>query len=324
MSQRSLWTLLFVIMAFAGTSLAVGAQPASQDSRNRTSDQLYAISGTVYDPTGNPLALAQMIGFPELVGQNLAIGTTAADGTYTLNVIAGRYHIQASKPGLYAAHVYNVIVPPSLTGVDLALSELPDSATATPISSQYKVYLPQIKKDGSPASAPDATATTTPAGTATATTPTGTATATAIATATPSITPTPSRTPSPTLTPTRTSTPIPAIVPRDGHWAGKTSDNKPMSFDIASSGTSWRNFALQFSGAAGSCSSFTAEVSFDGPGPITNNQFNFRNPESTLFISGQFTSQRAAHGSYRFTNFFIFYPCFGPFSETGTWTATTP
>jgi hypothetical protein len=315
MSPRSLWTLLFVILTFAGTALTVGAQPAFQDSGNSSSDQIYTISGTVYDPSGHPLALAQVIGFPDLIGQGLAIGSTAADGTYTLNVIAGSYHIQAAKQGLYAAHVFGVTVPPSRTGVDLTLSLLGGTATATPtLTPSYRVYLTLIMKDsssnpGGPVVPPTDT-------------PTPTSTATPTPSHTPTATPTPTRTP--TVTPTHTPTATPGLPPVDGHWSGTTSDNKPMSFNVASGGTNWQNFTLQFLIPTGVCRGRTYEISFAGPGPINNNQINFRNPGSSIFITGQFTSQRAARGNYVLVNYYIGDPCLSYVSPAGIWTATAP
>jgi hypothetical protein len=317
MASRSLWIVLLAFLAFAGTTFAVGAQPAIQEPVNNTIDgtlvpaQSYTISGTVRDTSGNPIELAQVIGFSSTPGQNLAISSTAADGTYTLNVIDGRYDIQAAKQGFYAGHVFGVTVPPSRTGVDMALSILAGTATATSMAEE--VYLALIKKDGAPA--PGSTATPIA---------TGTALATPTPSNTPPASPTPSRTPTATSTPTRTPTATPMLVPAGGLWSGTTNRNKPMSFNVVSGGTQWQNFKLQVSGSAGACSSFTYEVTFAGPGSIFNNQFSFQNTASTLFITGQFTSQRAANGTYSFVNYPIPGPCFGSFSQSGTWTATGP
>jgi hypothetical protein len=328
MVPRSLWVFLVIFLAFAGPALAGDAQPAflaegvnnSTGVRSINPEQIYTISGTVRDTSGNPIAMVQVIGFPKAPGQDQAITTTAADGTYTLTVIEGTYDIQAAKQDFYAGHVFGVTVPPSQAGIDMTL-----------LKTKW-AYLPLVIKEGTLPLVGTATPTATqrPTDTATATaspppsntaTPTPTSRPTDTATATAS--PTPSRTPTATQTPTRTPTATPTVVPVDGHWSGTTSHNKPMSFDVASSGTQWQNYTLQVSGSTGICSSFTYEITFAGPGPITNNQFSFRNSASTLFITGQFTSQRAANGTYSFVNYFI-PPCSGFFSQTGTWTATGP
>jgi hypothetical protein len=219
MPSRSLWIVLLAFLAFAGTTFAVGSQPAFQEPVNNPIDgtiipaQSYTISGTVRDTSGNPIAQAQVIGFPSTPGQSLAISSTAADGTYTLNVIDGGYHIQAAKQGFYAGHVFGVTVPPSRTGVDMALSIL--TATATSIARE-EVYLALIKKDGAPVPGSTATptATPTPTGTAPATpTPTSTAPATPTPSNTPTASPTPSRTPTATVTPTPTRTATPTRTP---------------------------------------------------------------------------------------------------------------
>jgi hypothetical protein len=278
-------------------------------------NQIYTIRGTVRDMSGSPIALAQVIGFPKEIGQDLAISSTGADGTYVLDVDAGSYDIQASAPGYAAGHVFNISVPPNQNGVDMILSPLvttPATATASPTSGPHKkywIYLPLIRREGALAPGSTATPTKTP-------TPPNTATATS----TPSSTPTRTVTPTPTHTPT----PMPETVPVDGHWSGTTSANKPMSFNVLSGGTRWSVFKFQFLIPTGACAGRTYEITFDGPGSISGNQISFHNIESTIFINGQFTSQRAAGGSYLLVNYYVGYPCFSQLATSGNWTAVAP
>jgi S-layer homology domain len=117
-----------------------------------------------------------------------------------------------------------------------------------------------------------------------------------------------------------TGNPINALAaPYDGAWTGTTSRGHPVSFSVSSSGTQWSNFSLTTDFNFGSCSG-TFTQTLITPGPITNNQFN--RTSGDLAITGQFTSQGIASGTYSYTNHLI--PFCGSLTQSGTWTAQVP
>jgi hypothetical protein len=113
------------------------------------------------------------------------------------------------------------------------------------------------------------------------------------------------------LTPLDDPTPI-------GSWTGTTSRGYPLSFDIASDGTTWRNFKLKTNFSVGGCSG-TTEITVFGPGPITHYRFN--SSSGSFSFSGQFNTSTTASGVYAYMNDFIS-GC-GYFTQFGTWTADT-
>ena len=103
-------------------------------------------------------------------------------------------------------------------------------------------------------------------------------------------------------------------------WSGTTNQGKTMAFSVASSGTQWLTFSLKvYVSACG----LTMEVFPQGPGSITNGQFNGQLLTSGTFaFTGQITSPTTASGTYTFTNWVIT-GC-GTLNASGTWTAGTP
>lgn len=116
--------------------------------------------------------------------------------------------------------------------------------------------------------------------------------------------------------PSAPTPPTPGSKPIDGHWTGTTSRSQPMSFDVASGGTTWSNFTLRTTASVGGCTA-TVEVTVS-PGTITNNQFS--SGGGNFSFTGQFNSPTTASGTYSFVN----YPGCGGFSQSGTWTANAP
>lgn len=107
-------------------------------------------------------------------------------------------------------------------------------------------------------------------------------------------------------------------IPVDGHWTGTTNRGQPMSFDVSSGGTVWRNFKLRATGQVGFCN-VTVDVTAPGPGTINGNQFSFSG--NNFSFSGQFISSTFASGTYNL--FGVNFPGCGTFSQSGTWTAST-
>lgn len=120
----------------------------------------YDISGVVRDEVGAAVSGANVTAFPRNVGDPTEFATTAANGSYTLALRAGTYDLLATKAGYNAGSIFDLVVPPAQTGVDLRVQSIAGSPTRT--------------------------ATRTPTATATRT-PTATRTATATATRTPTV-----------------------------------------------------------------------------------------------------------------------------------------
>ncbi len=76
--------------------------------------EIHAISGTVRDQYGNPVAGASVYG-------GTSTGTTAADGAYTITAPAGEHYISARKDGYQNSEHPLVLLPPDAHGVDLVL-----------------------------------------------------------------------------------------------------------------------------------------------------------------------------------------------------------
>ncbi|MCL4299196.1 MAG: fibronectin type III domain-containing protein [Anaerolineae bacterium] len=109
-----------------------------------------------------------------------------------------------------------------------------------------------------------------------------------------------------------------SLLAVDGHWTGTTSRGYPMSFDVASGGTTWSNFKLKTNFSVGGCSG-TVETTVFGPGPIINNQFS--SSTGSFSFSGQFSTPTSVSGTYSYVNHSI--PGCGNFTQSGTWTANT-
>jgi hypothetical protein len=102
-----------------------------------------------------------------------------------------------------------------------------------------------------------------------------------------------------------------------GHWAGTTSQARPMSFDVLASGNQWDNFRVQ--ATFNNCNVIVTYTLF-GPGSINNNQFSGVSTDGVFSFSGQFNSASTASGVFNFFNISI--PGCGNRSQSGTWTAT--
>ena len=109
-----------------------------------------------------------------------------------------------------------------------------------------------------------------------------------------------------------------SLLAVDGPWTGTTSRGYPMSFNVASGGTTWSTFKLKTDFSVGGCSG-TVETTVFGPGPITNNQFS--SSTGSFSFSGQFSTPTSANGTYAYVNHSI--PGCGIFNQSGTWTANT-
>jgi len=113
-----------------------------------------------------------------------------------------------------------------------------------------------------------------------------------------------------------------------GHWAGTTSRNYPISFDVATGGAQESNFVLTTNFAVPECgSSGVLTITVTSAAPIVDNRFNHNSLD--FDFAGEFTTPTAASGSYAFTNYrmimsypFPPYICIGYFNQSGTWTAS--
>lgn len=170
-------------------------------------------------------------------------------------------------------------------------------------------------------------------------TPTRTATPTTTATATPTRTPgqllapvaylplavkaqAPSPTPTPTTQPTLTPTTQPGGKPRDGHWAGSTSQGKAIGFDVLSGGTRYNAFAIGVQN--GGCGVSITISSGSGGFPIANNQFTLSGSSAlggSYVFAGTFSSPSSATGTFTF-NGYNTGACV--ISASGTWQASHP
>lgn len=74
----------------------------------------YTLSGVVRDQDGNPVAGASVFG-------GLEVGTTAADGSYTIVEGPGEHYVSAAKNGYQSPYSVLVPLPPAATGVNLLL-----------------------------------------------------------------------------------------------------------------------------------------------------------------------------------------------------------
>jgi len=74
----------------------------------------YTISGVVHDQDGHPVPGASVYG-------GLDVGTTAADGSYTIAEGPGEHHVSASKDGYHSPYSVLVPLPPAAAGVNLLL-----------------------------------------------------------------------------------------------------------------------------------------------------------------------------------------------------------
>ena len=89
--------------------------PPSQTNVDFTFPQRFTITGTVRDYDGTPVQSAQVRTYS---GPISAYDSTDADGSYTLNVIAGTYQVEASKTGYPSPSRQTVTVPPSRANLD--------------------------------------------------------------------------------------------------------------------------------------------------------------------------------------------------------------
>jgi protocatechuate 3,4-dioxygenase beta subunit len=74
----------------------------------------YTISGVVRDQDGHPVPGASVYG-------GLGVGTTAADGSYTIAEGPGEHDVSASKDGYHSPYSVRVPLPPAAAGVNLLL-----------------------------------------------------------------------------------------------------------------------------------------------------------------------------------------------------------
>lgn len=151
LGQSKVWIAFFFVSDSSKTDIGISIDDLTVNVDTVPAATSYIISGTVRDMQANPVAGVQVIALPSQVGQSLTITETAFDGTYTFNVIAGTYNIQASKQGFFSGNVFGVTVPPNRTGADMTLM-----SDSTPTST------PSATVTASPSSTSTASATTTP------------------------------------------------------------------------------------------------------------------------------------------------------------------
>jgi hypothetical protein len=137
-------------------------------------------------------------------------------------------------------------------------------------------------------------------------------------TPTPTLTPSPTETTAPAATATPTSTPTsePGACPATGAWSGVTSQNRPISFEVASSPRCEivaGSLRIQIYDSCG----YVTTTRFLLSHPITNNQFNTDGPTR---VSGTFISATAASGNFRMEMTNPVYP-YNTCTASGTWTA---
>lgn len=91
-----------------------------------------------------------------------------------------------------------------------------------------------------------------------------------------------------------------AVNPSPGTFAGLTSQNRSLSFDVTPQGITTATLNYQL---AGSVCSYTATVTVgsSSPAPVTNGQFNTGSfpvgPNATMSATGRFTSATQATGT---------------------------
>jgi hypothetical protein len=135
----------------------------------------YSVSGVVRNELGATIAGASITAFPSNVGDPFGSATTAADGSYTLELRAGTYDLMATKTGYTPGSIFDLVVPPGHTGVDMTIQSTGGTPTHTPTNTPT----------GTPTHTPTNTPPTgTPTNTPTNTPPTGTPTNTPTSTAT--------------------------------------------------------------------------------------------------------------------------------------------
>ncbi|HNP72669.1 MAG TPA: hypothetical protein PKK15_16235 [Kouleothrix sp.] len=170
-------------------------------------------------------------------------------------------------------------------------------------------------------------------------TPTATAPASPTATRTPTTTPgnvadlrrfvpIAIKVPAPTSTPTPTTTASPTAKPsgdkpKDGHWAGKTTQNEDVEFDILSNGSAYNNFSI--GARQGGCGISITIMGGSGGLALSNGKINLSGGGAfggSYTITGQFSSPQNASGSFSFQSYNPSGAC--GITASGSWTASIP
>ena len=81
-----------VLAVFTLLSLRLAVPVFSQ------SQSTYAhLAGTLTDPSGSSISDAQITAYPDIPGTNPVTAQSSSDGTYSLSLSAGHYHITVRK-----------------------------------------------------------------------------------------------------------------------------------------------------------------------------------------------------------------------------------
>jgi protocatechuate 3,4-dioxygenase beta subunit len=101
---------------YADSNVQTVTVPPDATGIDLTFPETYTISGVVRDQDGNPVPDAFVYG-------GVAVGTTAADGSYTIAQESGEHYVSASKTGYQSPYSVLVPLPPAASTVDLLLLE---------------------------------------------------------------------------------------------------------------------------------------------------------------------------------------------------------
>ena len=109
------------------------------------------------------------------------------------------------------------------------------------------------------------------------------------------------------------------VLPHDGHWAGSTSQGKPIAFDIVAGGTAYNNLEIEVSRSK--CDLELRIYNTSRSIPLRDNKISTSGSDGKggkYSIAGQFDSPQAASGTFSFENYD---PGGCSMTMSGTWTA---
>ena len=158
--------MLVMILSIVGTSFSASAEKIALKKASQNmllgSGQ---IAGTITDADGNPVENAHVVAFKIFGIINaepvISLASTATDGTYEMNVPAGRYTVVAGKIGYGGAIASPVIVEVGqTTNLDLSLSGpiIPGSVPVAENSAAYNTYVYYASSVVEPQRSPEAVA----------------------------------------------------------------------------------------------------------------------------------------------------------------------
>ncbi len=115
--------------------------------------------------------------------------------------------------------------------------------------------------------------------------------------------------------------PAPALtLPKDGQWAGSTSQGKPISFEIAAGGSAYNHLKLAVS--QGDCEIEIDTYSTSSTIPLRDGKISTSgkdDDDGKYTLTGQFDSAQSASGTFAFENYDPGGDC--SVTMSGTWVA---